>query len=198
VRRALDRNAQVRGGGQIAKLFYKLSLPVSLQPKAPPILMRPAPLGGELTMRILLLALVVATAASPALAADQIPAAFHGDWCSIAGKDDLYRRGRCPKGVHSIHVTADGYSHEMGNCQVTGLLEARQALRELRQHGGHQGQLPCDAEHRGHSIMRLTLIAAPRVVIRKSSQSVCGCAWTHAISSICGSPASRLARATDQ
>jgi hypothetical protein len=42
-----------------------------------------------------------------------------------------------------------------------------------------------------------TLIAAPRVVIRKSSQSVCGCASTHAISSICGSPASLLARATD-
>jgi hypothetical protein len=128
VRRALDRKAHVRGGGQIAKLFYKLSLPVSLQPKAPPILMRPAPLGGELTMKSVFLALVVATAASPALAADQIPAAFHGDWCSIAGKDDLYRRGRCPKGVHSIHITADSYSHEMGNCQVTGLLEARQAF----------------------------------------------------------------------
>ena len=40
-------------------------------------------------MRRRLLALVVATAASPALAADRIPAAFHGDWCSIAGKDDL-------------------------------------------------------------------------------------------------------------
>ena len=26
-------------------------------------------------------------------------------------------------------------------------------LRELRQHDGHQGQLPCDAEHHGHSIM---------------------------------------------
>src|SRR5690606_25420718 len=25
--------------------------------------------------------------------------------------------------------------------------------RELRQHDGHQGQLPCDAEHRGYSIM---------------------------------------------
>ena len=29
----------------------------------------------------------------------------------------------------------------------------RGLLRELRQHDGHQGQLPCDAEHRGHSIM---------------------------------------------
>ena len=79
-------------------------------------------------MKLLFLALVVAAAASPALATDSIPAAFHGDWCSIAGKDDLYRRGRCPKGVHSIHITADGYSHEIGNCQVTGLLEARQAF----------------------------------------------------------------------
>jgi hypothetical protein len=90
--------------------------------------MRPAPLGGELTVRRLLVALVVATAPSPALAADRIPAAFHGDWCSIAGKDDLYRRGRCPKGVHSIHVTAEGYSNEMGSCQVTDVLEARQAF----------------------------------------------------------------------
>ena len=81
-----------------------------------------------MTMKRLFLALVVAAAASPALAADSIPAAFHGDWCSIAGKDDLYRRGRCPKGVHSIHITADGYSDEMGNCQVTALLEARQAF----------------------------------------------------------------------
>jgi len=78
-------------------------------------------------MKRLFLALVVAAAASPALAADSIPAAFHGDWCSVAGKDDLYRRGRCPKVVHSIHITADGYSDDMGNCQVTGLLEARQA-----------------------------------------------------------------------
>ena len=77
-------------------------------------------------MKRLFLALVVAAAASPALAADRIPAAFHGDWCSIAGKDDLYRRGRCP---NSIHITADGYSHEkMGNCQVADLLEARQAF----------------------------------------------------------------------
>ena len=29
----------------------------------------------------------------------------------------------------------------------------RGLLRELRQHDGHQGQLPCDAEHRWHSIM---------------------------------------------
>ena len=29
----------------------------------------------------------------------------------------------------------------------------RGLLRELRQHDGHQGQLPCDAVHRGHSIM---------------------------------------------
>ncbi|CAH1664188.1 hypothetical protein CHELA20_40311 [Hyphomicrobiales bacterium] len=29
----------------------------------------------------------------------------------------------------------------------------RGLLRELRRHDGHQGQLPCDAEHRGHSIM---------------------------------------------
>src|SRR5215813_9304969 len=79
-------------------------------------------------MKRLFLALVVVAAASPALAADSIPAAFHGDWCSIAGKDDLYRRGRCPKVVHSIHITADGYSHDMGDCQVTGLLEARQAF----------------------------------------------------------------------
>ena len=79
-------------------------------------------------MKRLFLALVVAAAASPALATDSIPAAFHGDWCSIAGKDDLYRRGRCPKGVHGIHITADGYSDETGNCQVTGLLEARQAF----------------------------------------------------------------------
>ena len=79
-------------------------------------------------MKRLFLALVVAAAASPALAADSIPAAFHGDWCSVAGNDDLYRRGRCPKGVHGIHITADGYSDETGNCQVTGLLEARQAF----------------------------------------------------------------------
>ena len=80
-----------------------------------------------MTIKSLFLALVVAAAASPAVAADSIPAAFHGDWCSIAGKDDLYRRGRCPKGVHSIHITA-GYSDETGNCQVTGLLEAWQAF----------------------------------------------------------------------
>ena len=79
-------------------------------------------------MKRLFLALVVAAAASPALAAASIPAAFHGDWCSVAEKDDLYRRGRCPKVVHSIHITADGYSDDMGNCQVTGLLEARQAF----------------------------------------------------------------------
>ena len=81
-----------------------------------------------MTMKRLFLALVVAAAASPALSADRIPAAFHGDWCPIAGKDDLYRRGRCPNVVHTIHITADSYSHDMDNCQVTGLLEARQAL----------------------------------------------------------------------
>ena len=81
-----------------------------------------------MTMKRLFLALVVAAAASPALAADSIPAAFHGDWCSVAGKDDLYRRGGCPNVIHSIHITADGYSDETGNCQVTGLLEARQAF----------------------------------------------------------------------
>ena len=79
-------------------------------------------------MRRLLHALVVAAAASPALSADRIPAAFHGDWCPIAGKDDQYRHGRCTKGAHSIHITADGYSDETGNCQVTDLLEARQAF----------------------------------------------------------------------
>jgi len=79
-------------------------------------------------MKRLFLALVVVAAASPALAADRIPAAFHGDWCPIAGKDDLYRRGRCPNVVHGIHITADSYSHDMDNCQVTDLLEARQAF----------------------------------------------------------------------
>jgi hypothetical protein len=29
---------------------------------------------------------------------------------SIAGKGDLYRPGRCPKGVDSTHITADGFS----------------------------------------------------------------------------------------
>ena len=79
-------------------------------------------------MKRLFLALVVVAAASPALAADRIPAAFHGDWCPISGKDDLYRRGRCPNVVHGIHITADSYSHDMDNCQVTDLLEARQAF----------------------------------------------------------------------
>jgi hypothetical protein len=154
----------VRGGGQIAKLFSNLSLPVSLQPKAPPILMRPAPLGGELTMRSLLLALVVATAASPARAADQIPTAFHGDWCSIAGKDDK--------------------ASTASTSRLT-VIPTRWAIAKSL------------ASWKLGKLSWLTLIAAPRVVIRKSSQSVCGCAWTHAISSICGSPASRLARAAD-
>jgi len=82
-------------------------------------------------MKRLFLALVVAAAASPALAADSMPAAFHGDWCSVAGNDDLYRRGRCPKVVHGIHITADGYSDDMGNCQVTGLLEAFRRLQDI-------------------------------------------------------------------
>jgi hypothetical protein len=76
------------------------------------------------------------------------PAAFRGDWCSIAGKDDLYRRGGCPKGVHSFHITADGYSNDTDNCQVTELLEARQAFSvdfDCRAKGG-------DSEIEPHSM----------------------------------------------
>ena len=43
----------------------------------------------------------------------QIPKVFNGDWCPVAGKNDLYRRGKCRGG---IHITTDGLSSSNRRC----------------------------------------------------------------------------------
>jgi hypothetical protein len=49
----------------------------------------------------------------------EIPKGFHGDWCPIAGaKDELYRRGKCPKG---IRLSAGGISTKDQNCVLTNI-----------------------------------------------------------------------------
>ena len=59
--------------------------------------------------------------------------------------------------IKGLHLIRSGSLHskqfELSPFAMWQAFPCRGLLRELRQHDGRQGQLPCDAEHRGHSIM---------------------------------------------